>query len=30
VSVGTQSDREALRQLLPHQRVEFVTAQTSG
>lgn len=30
VSVGTQSDREALRQLLPHQRVEFVAAQTSG
>ncbi len=30
VSVGTQADREALRQLLPHQRVEFVTAQTSG
>ena len=26
VSVGTQSDREALRQLLPHQRVEFVAA----
>ena len=30
VSVGTQSDREALRQLLPHQRVEFVAAQTPG
>jgi hypothetical protein len=31
VSVGTQSDREALRQLLPHQRVEFVAAaQTSS
>jgi hypothetical protein len=31
VSVGTQSDRDALRQLLPHQRVEFVApAQTSS
>ena len=30
VSVGTQSDREALRRILPHQRVEFVAAETSG
>jgi hypothetical protein len=31
VAVGSQSDREALRQLLPHQRVEFVAAaQTSS
>ena len=29
VSVGTQSDREALRQLLPHQRVEFVARRTT-
>jgi hypothetical protein len=30
VSVGRHSDRQALRALLPHQRVEFVAADTSG
>jgi len=30
LSVGTQADREALRQLVPHDRVEFVTADTTG
>jgi hypothetical protein len=30
LSVGTQSDREALRQLVPHDRVEFVAADTTG
>jgi hypothetical protein len=30
LSVGTQSDREALRRLVPHQRVEFVAADTTG
>ena len=29
-SVGRESDREALRQLLPHDRVEFVHADGSG
>ena len=30
LSVGTQSDREALRRLVPHERVEFVAADTTG
>jgi hypothetical protein len=30
LSVGTQADREALRQLVPHDRVEFVAADTTG
>ena len=30
LSVGTQADREALRQLVPHERVEFVAADTTG
>ena len=30
LSVGTQSDREALRRLLPHERVEFMAADTTG
>ena len=30
VSVGRHADREALRALLPHQRVEFVAADTTG
>ncbi len=30
VSVGSPSDREALRRLLPHHQVEFVAADTSG
>jgi hypothetical protein len=30
VSVGRHADREALRALLPHERVEFVPAETSG
>jgi hypothetical protein len=30
LSVGSQSDREALRRLVPHERVEFVAADTTG
>ncbi|HKN43622.1 MAG TPA: hypothetical protein VJW23_06835 [Propionibacteriaceae bacterium] len=30
LSVGTQADREALHQLVPHERVEFVAADTTG
>jgi hypothetical protein len=30
LSVGTHSDREALRSLVPHERVEFVAADTTG
>jgi hypothetical protein len=30
LSVGTQADREALRRLVPHERVEFVAADTTG
>jgi hypothetical protein len=30
LSVGTQSDREALRRLVPHERVEFMAADTTG
>jgi hypothetical protein len=30
LSVGTQPDREALRRLVPHERVEFVAADTTG
>ena len=30
LSVGTHSDREALRRLVPHERVEFVAADTTG
>jgi hypothetical protein len=30
LSVGGQSDREALRRLVPHERVEFVAADTTG
>jgi hypothetical protein len=30
LSVGTQADREALRQLVPHDRVEFVAADATG
>ena len=30
VSVGSPSDREALRRLLPHHQVEFVAAETTG
>jgi hypothetical protein len=30
LSVGTKSDREALRRLVPHERVEFVAADTTG
>jgi hypothetical protein len=30
LSVGTQSDREALQRLVPHERVEFVAADTTG
>lgn len=30
LSVGSQADREALRQLIPHERVEFVAADTTG
>jgi hypothetical protein len=30
LSVGSQSDREALRQLIPHERVDFVAADTTG
>ncbi len=30
LSVGTHSDREALRRLVPHERVEFVAADATG
>jgi len=30
LSVGSQPDREALRRLVPHERVEFVAADTAG
>jgi hypothetical protein len=30
LSVGSQSDREALQRLVPHERVEFVAADTTG
>jgi hypothetical protein len=30
LSVGSQSDREALRRLVPHERVDFVAADTTG
>jgi hypothetical protein len=30
LSVGSQSDREALRRLVPHERVEFVAADNTG
>jgi hypothetical protein len=30
LSVGSQSDREALRRLVPHERVEFVAADTTS
>ncbi|HEX5907225.1 MAG TPA: hypothetical protein VFY56_09430 [Propionibacteriaceae bacterium] len=30
LSVGTQSDREALRRLVPHERVEFAAADTTS
>jgi hypothetical protein len=30
LSVGTQADREALQRLVPHERVEFVAADTTG
>ena len=30
LSVGTQPDREALRRLVPHERVEFVAADATG
>ena len=30
LSVGSQPDREALRRLVPHERVEFVAADTTG
>jgi hypothetical protein len=30
LSVGTQSDREALRRLVPHERIEFMAADTTG
>jgi hypothetical protein len=30
LSVGSQADREALRRLVPHERVEFVAANTTG
>ena len=30
LSVGTRADREALHQLVPHERVEFVAADTTG
>jgi hypothetical protein len=30
LSVGSQSDREALRRLLPYERVDFVAADTTG
>ena len=30
LAVGSQSDREALRRLIPHERVEFVAADTTG
>jgi hypothetical protein len=30
LAVGSQSDREALRRLVPHERVEFVAADTTG
>jgi hypothetical protein len=30
LSVGSQSDREALRRLIPHERVEFVAADNTG
>jgi hypothetical protein len=30
LSVGSQSDREALRRLIPHERVDFVAADTTG
>jgi hypothetical protein len=30
LSVGSQSDREALRRLVPHEHVEFVAADTTG
>jgi hypothetical protein len=30
LSIGSQSDREALRRLVPHERVEFVAADTTG
>jgi hypothetical protein len=30
LAIGSQSDREALRRLVPHERVEFVAADTTG
>ena len=30
LSVGTQADREALQRLVPHERVEFMAADTTG
>jgi hypothetical protein len=30
LAIGSQSDREALRRLVPHDRVEFVAADTTG